>query len=185
MSKSSASRSLFHLPPKRFPDLGEDSAAMVTAPIRLHETALDTRKALGRLDRNEMRTLGRALRLLLAVRPPPALGRSDQRATAPTTRSLIARPAASSRRGLDGPGRTEYGRYPTIEEAAVMYVLPSGLPTYLPSGCRSSEYEYTYEAVIKWASWLGIINDGKNSAASGGDGTLRLSAQEHCGHGSY
>ena len=30
---------------------------MVTAPIRLHETALDTRKALGRLDRKEMRTL--------------------------------------------------------------------------------------------------------------------------------
>lgn len=49
--------SLFHLPPERFPDLGEASVAMVTAPIRLHETALDTRKSLGRLDRNEMRTL--------------------------------------------------------------------------------------------------------------------------------
>jgi hypothetical protein len=49
--------SLFHLPPERFPDLGEASVAMVTAPIRLHETALDTRKALGRLDRNEMRVL--------------------------------------------------------------------------------------------------------------------------------
>jgi hypothetical protein len=49
--------SLFHLPPERFPDLGQDSAAMVTAPIRLHETALDTRKSLGRLDRNEMRAL--------------------------------------------------------------------------------------------------------------------------------
>jgi hypothetical protein len=48
---------LFHLPPKRFPGLGEDSAAMVTAPIRLHETALDARKSLGRLDRNEMRVL--------------------------------------------------------------------------------------------------------------------------------
>lgn len=48
---------LFPLPPKRFPDLAEDSAAMVTAPIRLHETALDTRKALGRLDRKEMRAL--------------------------------------------------------------------------------------------------------------------------------
>ena len=48
---------LFHLPPARFPDLGQDSAAMVTAPIRLHETALDTRKSLGRLDRNEMRVL--------------------------------------------------------------------------------------------------------------------------------
>jgi len=49
--------SLFHLPPERFPDLGEASAAMVTAPIRLHETALDLRKCLGRLDRNEMRAL--------------------------------------------------------------------------------------------------------------------------------
>ena len=49
--------SLFHLPPKSFPDLRETSAAMVTAPIRLHETALDTRKSLGRLDRNEMRVL--------------------------------------------------------------------------------------------------------------------------------
>lgn len=49
--------SLFYLPPERFPDLGEDSAAMVTAPVRLHETALDTRKSLGRLDREEMRTL--------------------------------------------------------------------------------------------------------------------------------
>jgi hypothetical protein len=49
--------SLFHLPPERIPDLGEASAAMVTAPIRLHETALDTRKPLGRLDRNEVRAL--------------------------------------------------------------------------------------------------------------------------------
>lgn len=49
--------SLFHLRPERFPGLAEDSAAMVTAPVRLHETALDTRKSLGRLDRKEMRTL--------------------------------------------------------------------------------------------------------------------------------
>lgn len=49
--------SLFHLRPERFPGLVEDSAAMVTAPIRLHETALDTRQPLGRLDRNEMRAL--------------------------------------------------------------------------------------------------------------------------------
>lgn len=49
--------SLFHLQPERFPGLAEDSAAMVTAPIRLHETALDTRKSLGRLNRNEMRAL--------------------------------------------------------------------------------------------------------------------------------
>lgn len=49
--------SLFHLSPERFPDLREASAAMVTAPIRLHETALDTRRSLGRLERNEMRAL--------------------------------------------------------------------------------------------------------------------------------
>jgi hypothetical protein len=49
--------SLFYLRPEHFPDLSEDSAAMVTAPIRLHETALDTRKSLGRLDRDEMRAL--------------------------------------------------------------------------------------------------------------------------------
>lgn len=30
---------------------------MTTAPIPLHETALDTRKSLGRLDRNEMQAL--------------------------------------------------------------------------------------------------------------------------------
>lgn len=48
---------LFPLLSKGFPDLGGDSAAMVTAPIRLHETALDTRKVLGRLDRKEMRAL--------------------------------------------------------------------------------------------------------------------------------
>lgn len=29
---------------------------------------------------------------------------------------------SSSAEGLDGPGQTDYGRYPTIEEAAVMYV---------------------------------------------------------------
>lgn len=49
--------SLFYLSPERFPDLGEASAAMVTAPIRLHETAFDARKSLGRLDRDEVRAL--------------------------------------------------------------------------------------------------------------------------------
>lgn len=48
---------LFPLPPGRFPDLSEEAAAMVTAPVRVHETALDTRKRLGRLDRDELRTL--------------------------------------------------------------------------------------------------------------------------------
>ena len=48
---------LFHLRPERFPDLEEESAAMISAPIRLHETAVDTTKPLGRLDQNEMRVL--------------------------------------------------------------------------------------------------------------------------------
>lgn len=48
---------LFHLKPERFPDLGEESAAMISAPIRLHESAVDARKPLGRLDQNEMRVL--------------------------------------------------------------------------------------------------------------------------------
>jgi hypothetical protein len=48
---------LFHLKPERFPDLEEESAAMVSAPIRLHETAVDTTQPLGRLDQNEMRVL--------------------------------------------------------------------------------------------------------------------------------
>jgi hypothetical protein len=48
---------LFHLKPERFPDLEEESAAMISAPIRLHETAVVTGKPLGRLDQNEMRVL--------------------------------------------------------------------------------------------------------------------------------
>lgn len=48
---------LFHLRPGRFPGLSEESAAMVAAPVRLHETALDTREALGGLDHNELRVL--------------------------------------------------------------------------------------------------------------------------------
>lgn len=48
---------LFHLKPERFPDLAEESAAMISAPIRIHESALDAGKALGRLDQNEMRVL--------------------------------------------------------------------------------------------------------------------------------
>jgi hypothetical protein len=48
---------LFHLKPERFPDLEEESAAMISAPIRLHETAVDTTSPLGRLDQNEMRVL--------------------------------------------------------------------------------------------------------------------------------
>jgi hypothetical protein len=48
---------LFHLRPDRFPDLAEESAAMISAPIRLHETAVDLSQPLGRLDQNEMRVL--------------------------------------------------------------------------------------------------------------------------------
>lgn len=48
---------LFHLKPERFPDLEEESAAMISAPIRLHETAVGTGSPLGRLDQNEMRVL--------------------------------------------------------------------------------------------------------------------------------
>jgi len=48
---------LFHLKPERFPDLTEESAAIVSAPIRLHQTAVDFDKPLGRLDQNEMRVL--------------------------------------------------------------------------------------------------------------------------------
>jgi hypothetical protein len=48
---------LFHLKPERFPDLTEESAAIVSAPIRLHQTAVDFGKPLGRLDQNEMRVL--------------------------------------------------------------------------------------------------------------------------------
>lgn len=49
--------SLFHLKPERFPGLAEESAAIVSAPIRVHETAVDFDQALGRLDQNEMRVL--------------------------------------------------------------------------------------------------------------------------------
>ncbi len=48
---------LFHLKPERFPDLEEESAAMISAPVRLHETAVDATQPLGRLDQNEMRVL--------------------------------------------------------------------------------------------------------------------------------
>jgi len=48
---------LFHLKPERFPDLEEESAAMISAPIRLHESAVNTTSPLGRLDQNEMRVL--------------------------------------------------------------------------------------------------------------------------------
>lgn len=48
---------LFHLRPERFPELSEESAAIVSAPIRLHQSAVDFGKPLGRLDQNEMRVL--------------------------------------------------------------------------------------------------------------------------------
>ena len=48
---------LFHLKPERFPDLQEESAAMISAPIRIHETAVDFSNPLGGLDQNELRVL--------------------------------------------------------------------------------------------------------------------------------
>ena len=48
---------LFHLKPERFPDLKQESAAMISAPIRLHESAVHLTEPLGRLDQNEMRVL--------------------------------------------------------------------------------------------------------------------------------
>ena len=48
---------LFHLKPERFPDLEEESAAMISAPIRLHQSAVHLAQPLGRLDQNEMRVL--------------------------------------------------------------------------------------------------------------------------------
>ncbi|HEU5062970.1 MAG TPA: hypothetical protein VFT79_07435 [Solirubrobacterales bacterium] len=48
---------LFHLKPERFPDLQEESAAMISAPIRIHQTAVDFGSPLGRLDQNELRVL--------------------------------------------------------------------------------------------------------------------------------
>ena len=51
---------LFHLAPDRF-ELPEESAAMVTALVRLHEDAIGTTPALGRLDDSEMRVVGERL----------------------------------------------------------------------------------------------------------------------------
>lgn len=48
---------LFHLKPQRFPDLEEEFAAMISAPIRIHQSAVDSGNPLGRLDQNEMRVL--------------------------------------------------------------------------------------------------------------------------------
>lgn len=48
---------LFHLKPARFPDLEEEYAALISAPIRIHESAVDSGSPLGGLDQNEMRVL--------------------------------------------------------------------------------------------------------------------------------
>jgi hypothetical protein len=48
---------LFHLKGERFPGLDEESAAMISAPIRIHESAVHLTEPLGRLDQNEMRVL--------------------------------------------------------------------------------------------------------------------------------
>lgn len=48
---------LFHLKGERFLGLEEESAAMISAPIRVHRSAVDFGSSLGRLDQNEMRVL--------------------------------------------------------------------------------------------------------------------------------
>jgi hypothetical protein len=48
---------LFHLKGERFPGLDQESAAMISAPIRIHQSAVDFGSPLGRLDQNEMRVL--------------------------------------------------------------------------------------------------------------------------------
>jgi hypothetical protein len=48
---------LFHLKGERFLGLEEESAAMISAPIRVHQSAVDFGSSLGRLDQNEMRVL--------------------------------------------------------------------------------------------------------------------------------
>lgn len=58
---------------------------------------------------------------------------------------------------------------------------PNGTPAMFQC-LNEVEYEYKYEAVIKWNTWLGIINDGKEAAGDEGEGTLGMSAQEYCGH---
>lgn len=48
---------LFALPPKRFPGLPVENAAIVTSLLRLPVEALDRRDSLGALDDNELRAL--------------------------------------------------------------------------------------------------------------------------------
>ena len=48
---------LFHLKGERFLGLEEESAAMISAPIRVHRSAVDFGSSLGRLDQNELRVL--------------------------------------------------------------------------------------------------------------------------------
>lgn len=48
---------LFHLKGERFLGLEDESAAMISAPIRVHQSAVDFGSSLGRLDQNEMRVL--------------------------------------------------------------------------------------------------------------------------------
>ncbi len=48
---------LFHLKGERFLGLEDESAAMISAPIRVHQSAVDFGSSLGGLDQNEMRVL--------------------------------------------------------------------------------------------------------------------------------
>jgi hypothetical protein len=49
--------SLFHLSANLFPGLSEESAAVLSAPVRVHRSALDAREPLGALDRDALRAL--------------------------------------------------------------------------------------------------------------------------------
>ena len=48
---------LYHVPRERTPALEEDFAVMIAAPVRVHETAVDTANVLGRLEPAELRSV--------------------------------------------------------------------------------------------------------------------------------
>ena len=53
-------------------------------------------------------------------------------------------------------------------------------------GCLNGvEYQYTYEIQVQWASPIGVIAGKDGGPGEPGQGSLRLTAQEYCGHGPY
>jgi hypothetical protein len=88
-------------------------------------------------------------------------------------------------RRLERPGG------PIITESSSMPATPSGphwqdgwgnwqRPTSFTC-LQGQEYQYTYELQIRWASLGGILE----GILPQGEGSLRLTAQEYCGHGPY